>query len=108
MILPESYLRDAQGNPVYSGKADIDGVSYNPVLQHSPIRSRRNKIFYMGSPIFRIHPAVGRSGVASLMIITKTSPVHPITAPQTSESGGSGQVADTDSGWYTADLESSL
>ncbi len=105
---PESYLRDAQGNPVYSGKVDIDGVSYNLSSSTFTYQEQEKQNFLYGLT-YTLNTSAGWkiSGVASFYDnnkdITRTSD----TAPQSSENGGTGKVADNNGGWYTADLKAS-
>lgn len=105
---PETYLRDAKGNPVYSGKVDINGVSYN--LSPSTFtyqKIEKQDASYGLTYSLNLSNGLKVSGAVSyyenVKDLTRTSG----TNPPGSESGGAGKVADNDSGWYTADLKAS-
>jgi len=103
---PETYLRDAAGNPVYSGKVDIGGRSYNLgsttfTYNKRGMQDLLNALTYtLDSPGGWKVTAIG-SSYQKLTDLSRTSS----TAAPASKSGGTGTVTDTDAGWYTADLQ---
>lgn len=105
-LRPETYLRDARGNPIYSGSVDIGGVSYN--LSPSTFSySISDSLDMLNALIYTLDSQSGwkvnasASSYDKLKDITYTSG----TAPPLSQSGGAGTVTDRDSGWCTADLK---
>ncbi|MBM4135988.1 MAG: TonB-dependent receptor [Nitrospira sp.] len=105
---PETYLRDSKGNPVYSGKVDIDGVSYN--LSSSTFtyqKSEKQDISYGLTYSLDSSNGLKVSATVSFYENVKDLTLTSGTTPPQSENGGSGKVADNDSGWYTADLKAS-
>ncbi|MFH0995416.1 MAG: TonB-dependent receptor [Pseudomonadota bacterium] len=103
---PETYLRDAGGNPIYSGKVDIGGKSYT--LSPSTFTySKRYMQDLLSGLTYSLDSPGGLkltstvSSYQKLSDITRTSG----TTPPAAESGGKGTVTDSDSGWYTADLK---
>ncbi|MCB2146300.1 MAG: TonB-dependent receptor [Deltaproteobacteria bacterium] len=103
---PQSYIRDAAGNPVYAGTVDIDGVSFN--LSNSTFtysKSERQDLlnaltYSMDSP-GGLNVTAAVSAYNTLNNVTQTSS----TAAPDSKSGGAGKVSDGEEGWYTADLK---
>ena len=105
---PNSYIRDASGNPVYTGTVDIEGMSFNLsnstfTYSESDQQDLLNALTYsMTSPGgFSLTSAV--SAYNTLDNLTRTSS----TAAPDAKSGGAGRVSDNDGGWYTADLKAS-
>lgn len=103
----QSYLRDAAGNPVYSGNVNIDGKRYTlNASQFQP--SRRNEEHWM--------QAVGLKSttrgewdweaVASWYNIAQDDTRAPSVALPAAQNGGAGTVAKGDgTGWQTLDLK---
>ncbi|MFZ3135762.1 MAG: TonB-dependent receptor [Thermodesulfovibrionales bacterium] len=103
---PETYLRDAQGKPVYSGKVDIDGVGYNLSANTFTYQKiEKQDLLYALTYSLNASNGVKVSGVLSYYDIYKDLTRQSGTAPPESESSGAGKVTDNDSGWYTADLK---
>ena len=103
---PETYLRDADGNPVYSGKVDIDGRGYS--LGSSTFYYRLiEKQDFVYSLSYSLEPAHGLKvwATGSLYDASKDLTRSSKASPPESENGGAGQTTDTESGWYTGDLK---
>lgn len=102
---PDSYLRDANGNTIYSGTFDVNGKSYT--LSPSTFyyqKSHKQDMLYALS--YTRNPADGLKLTASLSYydIYKDQTRKSSTAPPSAEHGGAGTVGDNGGGWYTADL----
>lgn len=102
---PETYLRDARGNPVYSGNVDLGGVGYNlgaTTFGYSKSKSEDmiNALIYSLDMPDGWKVNASASSYDKLKDITYSSG----TEPPLSKSGGAGTFTDRDSGWYTADL----
>lgn len=103
---PQSYIRDAAGNPVYAGTVDINDMSFN--LSNSTFtysKSERQDLlnaltYSMDSP-GGLNVTAAVSAYNTLNNVTQTSS----TAAPDSKSGGAGKVSDGEEGWYTADLK---
>ncbi len=102
---PETYLTDSSGQPVYSGKVDINGKSYNlgsssfTYSKHA-IQNLLNGITYsLDSP-----DGWKVNAVLSAFNILKDLNQASSTAVPDSQGGGSGTVTDAGGGWYTANL----
>lgn len=103
---PETYLRDARGNPVYSGKVDIGGVSFN--LSPSTFTySRREMLDLLNGLSYTLDTPGGLKLTATASSYHKLSDLNrqSSTAPPVAESGGAGRVTDTDGGWYILDVK---
>ncbi len=105
---PETYLRDAKGNPVYSGEVDIDGVSYKLndntfTYQKSEKQDISYGLTYSLNSTNGLKVSATVSFYENVKDLTRTSG----NTPPQSENGGTGKVADNDSGWYTTDLNAS-
>jgi iron complex outermembrane receptor protein len=105
---PETYLRDAGGNPVYSGEVTIDGRGYS--LNDSTFRYRiyegqdwLNGLSYDldAGDGFKLNATV--SAYTQLENLTRQS----TDAPPAAKAGGAGRVTDSENGWYTGDLKAS-
>lgn len=105
---PATYLRNASGQPIYSGTFDINGRRYSvsaPTFYYQ--KSEKKDMLYALS--YSRNPASGLKLSADLSYydifqdLTRKS----TTAPPSSQSGGTGTVGDNDGGWYTADLKGS-
>ena len=102
---PETYLRDANGNPVYSGTVDIMGKSYKISSSKFYYREREEKN-YLYALHFRRQKKDGLSirATASYYDINKDLSKKSGSAPPLSKDGGKGSIQDNDSGWCTFDL----
>ncbi|MBU0973601.1 MAG: TonB-dependent receptor plug domain-containing protein, partial [Proteobacteria bacterium] len=103
---PETYLRDAAGNPAYSGTVDIDGNSYSLgsstfCYREAEYRDLLNGLSYtMDSPDgLKLNASV--SAYNTLKNLSRQS----TDAAANSKNGGAGKVTDSDKGWYTTDLK---
>jgi iron complex outermembrane recepter protein len=100
---PESYLRDASGNPVYSGIVAIGGQSYAvPAFTYQ--ESERQNFLYGLS--YDLHTTGGFKIKTVLSAYDASRGITRVSGaiPQATAIGGPGRVADTVEGWYTADL----
>jgi len=104
----QSYLRDAAGNPVYSGNVNIDGATYtlaNTAMQPS----KRLEEHWMNSLTWRFDPKQ-ESDWAFEAALTKyefgkDTSRKPTVALPAASTGGAGQVQLLDgTGWHTADV----
>ncbi|OIP98141.1 MAG: hypothetical protein AUK55_03510 [Syntrophobacteraceae bacterium CG2_30_61_12] len=105
---PETYLRDEEGNPVYSGKVDIDGKSYS--LGSSTFTySKREMQNLLNAVTYSLDSPGGwkvNAALSSFSILQNLNRASATAAPE-SKSGGAGKVTDGEGGWYTADLNAS-
>jgi iron complex outermembrane receptor protein len=102
---PETYLRDAAGNPIYSGIVDIGGKSYD-LGSSSFTYSRREMQNLLNALTYSLDCPGGwkvNASFSSFNILEDLNRASSTAAPA-SESGGAGRVTDGDGGWYTADL----
>ena len=103
---PESYLRDASGNIVYSGTVDIDGNSYT--LSSSTFRYREAEYQDLINGLsYKLDAPDGLKVDASVSAYTALKNIsrQSTDAVPASEHGGAGTVTENDNGWYTADLK---
>ncbi len=103
---PESYLRDASGNIIYSGTVDIDGKSYN--LSSSTFRYREAEYQDLINGLsYKLDSPDGLKVDASVSAYTALKDIsrQSSEAVPDSEYGGAGSVTENDNGWYTADLK---
>lgn len=104
----ESYLRNAAGDPVYSGNVNIGGFRYT--LSNTTFQpSRREEEHWMNSLTWRYDPKQAgdwafEAALADYDIATDRTR-RPTVALPASNSGGAGEVRFLDgTGWQTADL----
>jgi iron complex outermembrane receptor protein len=105
---PDTYLRNAAGEPIYSGSFDINGRSYtiSPSTFYYQNAEKQDMLYALS---YSRNPAGGLKLSADLSYydifqdLTRKS----TTAPPLSKSGGAGTVGDNGGGWYTADLKGS-
>lgn len=103
---PETYLRDSEGNKVYSGDVIIDGKKYN--LSPSTFSySNSQQQNYMYAFNYSLEPEDGFKVWASgsYYDIAKDLTMQSSTAAPESANGGAGKVTDTDSPWYSLNLK---
>lgn len=103
---PNTYLRDMNGNPVWSGKFDILGKSYK--LSPSKLYYRETEgEDYLYVFHFRRNPKDGISinATASYYDINKDLSKKSTTSPPASKDGGPGRIDDKSSGWCTFNLK---
>lgn len=103
---PETYLRDVAGNPVYSGKVDINGKSYT--LSPSTFTySKRYMQDLLSGLTYSLDSPGGLKLTSTISSYDKLSDTTrtSATTPPAAESGGKGTITDSDGGWYTADLK---
>jgi iron complex outermembrane receptor protein len=104
----QSYLRDAAGNPVYSGNVNIDGFRYtlaNTALQPT----KRLEEHLMNSLTWRYDQKQESDWAFEAALtkyqFTKDTTRKPTVALPVASSGGAGQVQLLDgTGWHTADV----
>jgi iron complex outermembrane receptor protein len=102
----ESYLRDANGNPVYSGDVNIDGMKYTiKSTDFKPSLSDREHWMHGLALKTKTRGQWDWEAVLSLYDYgTDLSRAPSIALPE-AESGGAGQITDMDgTGWVSADL----
>ncbi|MDP2694494.1 MAG: TonB-dependent receptor [Gallionella sp.] len=104
----QSYLRDAAGNPVYSGAIQINGTNYT--LANTAMQvSKRQEEHLMNSLAWRFDPK-SESDWAFEAALTKyefgkDTTRRPTVALPAASAGGAGQVQLLDgTGWHTADM----
>lgn len=103
---PETYLKNALGNNVYSGTVKVDGRSYNLGSSTFYYREREMQDFVYGlSYSLDASNGLKVTGVVSAYDKGKDLTRSSTTAPPASEDGGAGTSADADGGWYTTDLK---
>lgn len=105
---PETYLTDSSGNKVYSGAVDTDAGSFTVSNSRFQYREREYQdltysLSYKRTPNDALNLWAGVSWRDSAKDLDKYS----TTAPTGSQSGGTGRISETDSGWYTVDLKAS-
>lgn len=104
----QSYLRDAAGNPVYSGNVNIDGYRY--ALSATALQPNiRNEEHWMNSLTWRFDPKQTGDWAFEAALtdydIAKDITLRPTVALPAASGGGAGQVEDQGgTGWRTADL----
>jgi len=104
----QSYLRDAAGNPVYSGPIQINGTNYN--LSTTALQpSKRLEEHWMNSLTWRYDPKQESDwafeAALSKYEFGKDTTRKPTVALPAAAAGGAGQVQLLDgTGWHTADL----
>lgn len=104
----QSYLRDAAGNPVYSGNVNIDGSRYT-LAATAMQSSKRLEEHWMNSLTWRFDPK-SESDWAFEAALTKyefgkDTTRRPTVALPAASGGGAGQVQLLDgTGWHTADM----
>jgi iron complex outermembrane receptor protein len=104
----QSYLRDAAGNPVYSGNVNIDGFKYtltNTAMQPS----KRLEEHWMNSLTWRYDPKAGSDWAFEAALsdynFGKDTTRKPTVALPAAAGGGAGQVQLLDgTGWHTVDV----
>jgi iron complex outermembrane receptor protein len=103
---PETYLRDASGNPIYSGVVNIDGRSYTLAANTFSYQEVEKQDMLYGLS-YSLLPESGLKVKATASYydtykdVTRTSS----TAPPTAKNGGAGSVTDKDTGTYVGDLK---
>ncbi len=102
---PETYLRDLNGNPVWSGTVDILGRSYKIKESTFYYREKEGKD-YLYALHFRRRPKKGLSIETTLSYydMNKDLSKKSSTSPPFSKEGGKGSVQDNDGGWFTFNL----
>ncbi|MFN3717116.1 MAG: TonB-dependent receptor [Thiobacillus sp.] len=104
----KSYLRDATGNPVYSGNVNIDGATYT--LSSTALQpSFRNEEHWMNSLAYRYDPKSASDWAFEVAFtnydIDKDVTRKPTVALPAASAGGAGQIQLLDgTGWKTADV----
>ncbi|RJF98032.1 TonB-dependent receptor [Noviherbaspirillum saxi] len=103
-----SILRDAAGNPVYSGVVSIAGTPYNlPANAYSPQNVEEGHGMFGFTLKTRHKTGWNASAVATIYDITTDLTRSATTAPPLALSGGPGTYADNSgTGWKTLDLQS--
>lgn len=104
----QSYLRDATGNPVYSGSVTINGAAYT--LSATAMQpSKRLEEHWMNSLTWRHDPTSGSDWAFEAALTNyrfgEDTTRRPTVALPAAATGGNGQVQLQDgNGWHTADL----
>ncbi len=100
---PETYLRDASGNPVYSGIVAIGDRNYTVPAFTYQESERQN--FLLGLS-YDLHTDNGFKIKTVLSAYDAPTDITRVSGPipQATAANGPGRVNDNDSGWYTADL----
>ncbi len=105
---PETYLRDSNGNPVYSGKVIIDGKSYTLASNTFTYNDREWQDAIYGLTYSLNAPnSLKVNAVVSAYDKSKDLSYLSSGAPTSSSSSGAGTVTDNDGNWWTADLKAS-
>ena len=104
----QSYLRDAAGNPVYSGNVNIDGFKYT-LASTAMQPSKRLEEHWMNSLTWRFDPKQGSDWAFEAALTKyefgKDTTRRPTVALPAAAGGGNGQVQLLDgTGWHTADM----
>ena len=104
----QSYLRDAAGNPVYSGNVNIDGKKYTLVATAMQ-PGKRLEEHWMNSLAWRFDPKQGSDWAFEAALTKyefgKDTTRKPTVALPAASGGGAGQVQLMDgTGWHTADM----
>ncbi len=103
---PETYLRDAAGNPVYSGTVDINGKSYTISPTTFTYSKRKMQDLLPGLTYSLDSPGgLKLTGTVSAYDKLDDTTRKSATAPPAAESGGKGTITNSDGGWYTGDLK---
>lgn len=102
-----TWLRDAGGNPVYSGNVNIDGMRYNiPATSFSPRAGEEEHWNYAASLKTNNQSGWDYEAVASLYDMAENLTRTSTTAPPGAFSGGNGTLSYLDgSGWKTFDAK---
>lgn len=102
-----SLLRDAAGNPVYSGLVSINGVKYSiPANAFSPQNVEETHGMWGMKLATKNRQGWNASAVATLYDIMTDLTGSSTTAPPAALSGGAGTYADNSgTGWKTLDLQ---
>lgn len=105
-VSPESYLRDADGNPVYTGRVNIDGRVFN-LAGNTFTYQETQKQEILSGLTYSLNPTEGLKLTASGSIFSALKDLTRLssTSAPASADGGAGTVTDRDTGWYTADLK---
>jgi iron complex outermembrane receptor protein len=103
-----SILRDAAGNPVYSGLVSIDGVRYAiPAGSYSPQNVEEGHGMWGFKLATKNRKGWNGSAVATIYDISTDLTRSSTSAPPAALSGGAGTYADNSgTGWKTLDLQS--
>lgn len=105
---PETYLRNAAGQPVYAGNVDINGKKYN--LGNSSFSysdGEKHDILYGLNYKYDKPDGLKLDADFSYYDTAKDLTQTSSSAAPAAKSGGAGTVQESDRGWYTADLKAS-
>ncbi len=103
---PHTYLRDNEGNPVWSGKVEINGLTYSPRYYGCSERDYEGDVCQLS---FKREP---EEGVKTRIVLgyvdnwKNDSLSSKGTMPE-AKHGGKGQLSDSSTGWYNIDWRSS-
>ena len=102
----ESYLRDEDGNPVYSGNVSIDGMQYNiGTTNFNPGRSSHEHWLHGLALKTDTRGQWDWEGALSLYDYNKDLTRAPTVALPDAQGGGDGRITDmSGTGWFSADL----
>jgi len=106
-VTVQSYLRDAAGNPVYSGNVNIDGFKYALAANVFQPSKRAEENWLHGLTLkTRSRDEWNWEAVASWYDVGTDEQRSPSAALPGAQSGGAGQIALNDgTGWRTLDLK---
>lgn len=103
----ETYLRDSEGNPVWSGRVEVNGRTYNPTY-YKPVESASaGNVFQIA---FKREPEEGlvtRLVAAFVNNFMNETESATGTMPDAMV-GGEGELSKSSSGWYNVDWRNSM
>ncbi|BBO89184.1 TonB-dependent receptor [Desulfosarcina ovata] len=103
---PHTYLRDSNGNEVWSGKVEINGLVYSPTYygcQEQEYEGNVYQIVYKRDPKEALKTQFVLGYVDNYKYKSRSSSnSYPIASH-----GGSGTLTDTDNGWYNVEWNAS-
>lgn len=102
-----SYLRDAAGNPIYSGTVNVGGLRYTLAATDINLSRAEQEHWMHGLSLrTKTHGELDWEVGASYYDYGKDISRTPTVALPAAQSGGAGQITDMNgTGWYTLDLK---
>lgn len=103
----DTYLRDSQGNPIWSGRVEVDGQTYNPSYSGARESEAAGDVYQL---TFKREPEEGlKTRVTAAYVDNyKDQTLSSSGTMPEARDGGEGKVSDTSTGWYNVDWLSSL
>ena len=103
---PHTYLRDSQGNPVWSGKVEINGLTYSPRYYGCDEREYEGDVYQLS------FKRESEEGVKTRVVLGyvdnwKNDSLRSRGTMPEAKHGGKGQLSDSSNGWYNIDWRSS-